>query len=283
MKRIKGIDVSKYQTEIDWDRVHAEGVEFAFARTGDGLNERTHGEPDHTFKTNWVRMKEAGIVCGAYHFFRAKLDPAKQARLFLDTVADAGGFERDDLPPVVDVEEIGCRGVSPVEVVAKLRIFLSIVERETGKLPMIYTTPNQWGLLRKGGSDSLTFSGHPLWISHYQTTEPLVPKPWARWCFWQYTGTGGIRGVPGAVCEDLFDGSFEELLVFAEEMNLNPPEEPEPEDYERPTEPPEERRELETVPDVPPSPAQARHGAFLWLLAVLAWLVRLFKGGKGEG
>ena len=31
---IKGIDVSKYQGEINWERVAASGVQFAFIRVG---------------------------------------------------------------------------------------------------------------------------------------------------------------------------------------------------------------------------------------------------------
>ena len=62
---VEGIDISKWQGEIDWDAVAASGVKFAFIRVSDGLN-----YPDGYFSVNWRRAKEVGILRGAYQFFR---------------------------------------------------------------------------------------------------------------------------------------------------------------------------------------------------------------------
>jgi lysozyme len=292
--RTKGIDVAKYQGSIDWGRVHAEGIEFAFARVTDGLE-----EIDPYFGRNWIRMREAGVVCGAYHFFRAKLDPVKQAELFVDLVNAAGGFERDDLPPVLDVEQIGCRGVSPHLIVKNMKAWIEVVERLTRKRVIIYTNADQWNALAKAGGRDAVFAKRMLWTSHYQTTDPLVPLPWMRWHFWQYTGKGGVRGITGKVCEDLFDGTLPDLLVVVEEGNLDPPaitderttddiadavetlEEnnaPPDDDGFYWVEPvkPRERAELPTVPDSPSTPAKPRHGAVAWVVAVFWWVVSFF-------
>jgi len=159
-ERIKGIDVSKYQKTIDWDQVHAQGVEFAFARVTDGTK-----VVDEYFAANWRRMREAGIVRGVYQFFRASQSAVEQARLLVDLVNDAGGFERDDLPPVIDVEDGGCKGVEAAVVVAGVKAWLAEVERLTGKVPIVYTGVGLWSTLGALGADK-SFLRFPLWVYH---------------------------------------------------------------------------------------------------------------------
>src|SRR5262245_53102110 len=93
---VAGIDVSYYQKDIDWTKVKAAGVDFAFIRVSDGLN-----FIDSKFSSNWPSARSAGIVRGAYQFFRPGLDPVAQANLLIERM---GPLEADDLPPVIDVE-----------------------------------------------------------------------------------------------------------------------------------------------------------------------------------
>ena len=58
-----GIDVSYYQGTIDWTRVAAAGVKFAFIRLSDGT-----GSKDSKFATNWPKAKAAGSIRGAYQY-----------------------------------------------------------------------------------------------------------------------------------------------------------------------------------------------------------------------
>lgn len=281
--RTKGIDVSKWQREIDWDQVHAQGVEFAFIRVQDGL-----GEVDPYFAANWRKAAVAGVVRGAYHFFRAGKPPFEQARKFVERVDAAGGFERFDLPPVLDVEELGCRGIAPSAVVHNARIWLGEVERMTGKRPILYTNPNTWTtMLGKHGNDR-SFVSFPLWISHFQTTTPIVPPPWKRWYFWQYTGTGGIRGVRGALDENFFDGSLDELVTFVEESNLIPPEERDPPEVTPDTFTTEQVQEAVKILEAANVPPDAAGNYYItprpppprtWFERLIAWLFSLL-GGK---
>src|SRR5262245_50270540 len=62
---IRGIDVSYYQGTIDWNRVKNDGIDFAFVRVSDGATFR-----DPKFVTNWAESQAAGVVRGAYQFFR---------------------------------------------------------------------------------------------------------------------------------------------------------------------------------------------------------------------
>lgn len=206
--RIKGIDVSKYQKRIDWQTVQRQGIDFAFIRVSDGFTVK-----DEFFEANWNGAQSVGIVRGAYQFFRASQSGKEQARMMVDAIEQAGGLDADDLPPVVDVESIGCEGVAPAIVIERLLEWLAEVERLTGRIPIIYTGVGYWNALGKLGNNK-EFLRFPLWVYHTQTQSPSIPKPWIEWHFWQYTHTGGIRGIQGAVDENFFAGSREDLDLF---------------------------------------------------------------------
>lgn len=66
---IHGIDVSRYQSHIDWEEVKDMKVEkvqidFAFIKATEGT-----GKVDVYYARNWKRSQDAGMVRGAYHFF----------------------------------------------------------------------------------------------------------------------------------------------------------------------------------------------------------------------
>ena len=60
---VHGIDVSKYQGDIDWNSVYGSGVKFAWIKATEGGD-----RVDDKFEQNWTRAKEAGLPRGAYHF-----------------------------------------------------------------------------------------------------------------------------------------------------------------------------------------------------------------------
>src|SRR5689334_4272820 len=75
---LRGVDVSIYQGNVAWKKVRAAGRRFAFARVSDGVN-----HPDSKFGQNWRGMKRAGLVRGAYQFFRPSQSPHAQAALMI--------------------------------------------------------------------------------------------------------------------------------------------------------------------------------------------------------
>src|SRR5215831_3258147 len=96
---VKGMDVSYYEASVDWAAAHADGIDFAFIRATDGVQ-----YIDPKFPTYWAGAKAAGVIRGAYQFFRPAEDPIAQADLLL---AKTGPYELGDLPPVIDVEVNG--------------------------------------------------------------------------------------------------------------------------------------------------------------------------------
>ena len=154
-----GIDVSHKQGKIDWAQVAAEGRSFVFIKA-------TEGEDwtDPEFASNWRAAKEAGLLRGAYHFFRPDDSGEAQAANFLSVVDLVQG----DLPAVLDVETSG--SVAPTNVVAKIRTWLEMIETRTGQKPILYTDRTFWTTLRTSA-----FGDYPLWIAEYEVLSPLLP------------------------------------------------------------------------------------------------------------
>lgn len=199
---VSGVDVSKWQGNIDWGKVKGSGVEFAFIRVSDGLS-----SIDEKFHANWQGTKDAGLMRGAYQFFRPASDPIAQAKHFVDAV---GHLEVGDLPPVIDIEVRG--GVAPDLIVARAQQWIDYVEAELGMRPVVYTARYFWDG-EMNNHDGL--SSYDLWVPHWGPECPNLPDPWSTWAFFQTTDSGSVPGISGAVDLDVFNGSLADLAAFA--------------------------------------------------------------------
>ena len=202
---LTGVDVSTYQGTIDWTKVKASGRAFAITRVGDGLG------GDNTFDANWAGIKKAGMVRGAYQYFRAGDDPKQQADILL---AKIGTPADGDLPPTLDLETLD--GQSAATVVANVKTWLAYVKMKTGRTPMVYTSPGFWPSI--GNPD---LSAYVLWVAHWGTTCPTMPTGWSTWAFHQDADNGTVSGISGAVDTDVFDGDQAALNAIA--SNGTPP------------------------------------------------------------
>jgi lysozyme len=191
-----GIDVSYYQGDIAWPRVRRAGVSFAFIRVSDGAT--IH---DSKFAANWDGAKRAGVLRGAYQFFRPEESAIDQANVLIAALRVRGTGE---LPPVIDIEVTG--GLPLATVVANARVWIEHVRGQLGVEPIVYTNYGMW---RWGGATEL--GRQPLWLAHYTHRCPSVPPPWSRWTFWQYTDNGRVDGIDTPVDLDVFDGTIDEL------------------------------------------------------------------------
>ena len=191
-----GIDVSYYQGDIAWSRVRRAGVGFAFIRVSDGAT-----IADTKFAANWSGAKRAGVLRGAYQFFRPDENPIAQANVLIAELRKRGAGE---LPPVIDIEVTG--GLPLSTVATNARLWIEHVRSQLGVEPIVYTNPGMW---RWGGATEL--GRQLLWLAHYTHACPTVPPPWSRWTFWQYTDNGRVDGIDGPVDLDVFDGSPEQL------------------------------------------------------------------------
>jgi lysozyme len=200
---IHGIDVSRYQQTIAWDVVKEMKVKqiqlgFAFIKATEGI-----GNVDPEFYRNWKKSKQAGIVRGAYHFFNAAKDGREQAEKFIKTVE----LEKNDLPPVLDIEQLN--GTSIVVLKKELKEWLDIIENHYKVKPVIYTNVDFYS--RYLGKD---FDSYPLWAAHYyQYNEPRINR---KWSFWQHSEEGRVSGILSKVDFNVFNGDsteFKNLLI----------------------------------------------------------------------
>jgi lysozyme len=199
--KLKGIDVSSYQGLVSWTKVKATGQQFAFARVSDGANTR-----DSRFATNWPAMKSAGIMRGAYQYFRPSQSATTQANLLVDRINAAGGLKPGDLPPVLDLETSS--GLAAATVVSRAKTWLQIVQTKLGVKPIIYSGNNMAGVTGKN------FSTYLLWAPNYGVTCPTIASGWKTWTFWQNSDTGRVNGVSGAVDTNFFNGALPALTAL---------------------------------------------------------------------
>lgn len=196
---IEGIDVSRYQQLIDWQKVEAAGIDFAYIKATEGVDHQ-----DTHFCDNWAFAKTTGITLGAYHFFRPALDPKLQA----DNFTNIAKLEPGDLPAVLDVETID--GATRTELITGIRTWLYLTQIRTGVKPIIYTNLGFYYRHLAGHFDDYTF-----WIARYGNREPSVSTG-ANLGFWQYGAKGMIDGIEGPVDLNVFFGEkqdFEKLLI----------------------------------------------------------------------
>lgn len=199
---VSGIDVSEMQGPIDWEKVRAEGVSFAFLRVADGID-----FIDLRFAENWARTKAANVRRGPYHFFRPSEDAVAQAELFLTTV---GALEPGDLPPVLDLEATD--GRSPSQVSAGAKVWLDLVEQRLGVRPLLYVGPYFW---RDQMGAPAWGKDYDLWIAHWTSGCPSVPLPFTKWEFHQRTARGRVNGIQGDVDINRFNGTETALAAMA--------------------------------------------------------------------
>lgn len=194
--QVHGVDVSRWQGDIDWMRLRTQGANFAFIKATDGGD---HLDP--MFQKNWRQAKEAGIRRGAYHFFYWCRVASSQAEWFIRNVPK----DPDALPPVIDAEYNGdsaCKKrLSRAKYVEKIRVFAEMLERHYGKRPIIYTAPDFY-------EDNLSgeLTDYHFWLRSV-AAHPSQRYPNRRWLFWQYSGSGLSHGVTGKIDLNVFSGS----------------------------------------------------------------------------
>jgi lysozyme len=203
----KGVDASHFDGAVNWAAAKRDGVVFAIIKATEG----TSFVDDH-FATNWTNTQANGIVHGAYHFFRPKVDPVAQADFF---VKIAGIPKSGDLPPVIDLEVTD--GLTGAQVATRARTFLQRVQQKTGRVPMIYTSVRVFNTLLGGPSG---FSPYFLWVANWNVRCPNIPDPpWTRWTFWQSSATGTVAGFSDPVDVDNFNGTPADLMAFVNSLS----------------------------------------------------------------
>lgn len=194
---VHGIDVSKWNGDIDWQKAKASGVSFVFMKATEGKD-----VVDSKFHQNWRGARAAGLPYAPYHFYYFCSTADEQADWFIRNVPKEAVY----LPPVLDAEWNGhsrtCKyRPSKVTAVAELQRFMDRLEAHYGKRPIIYTTVDFHRDILVG-----EFKNYHFWLRSV-ANHPTKVYDDRRWAFWQYTSTGVVPGVPGATDINVFAGS----------------------------------------------------------------------------
>lgn len=197
MMPVQGIDVSRWQGDIDWHQVRRAGTQFAFIKATEGGDHL-----DSKFHENWHGARRAGVPRAAYHFMYWCRPAHEQAAWFMMNVP----ADRNALPPVLDVEwnndSRNCPRQAPPDVaLEKIKIMVAAMEAHTGKKPIIYTDINFHRDVLEG-----RLHGYPFWLRSVaaEPHERYANRPWT---FWQFTATGRVPGIQGNVDRNAFNGS----------------------------------------------------------------------------
>ncbi len=205
---IHGIDVSKFQGDIDWLMAKQSGVNFAFIKATEGGDHL-----DEKFAANWKAARDAGVLRGAYHFYYFCRTATEQANWFIQNVPK----DPKALPPVLDMEwnhaSRTCRyHPSPAKVRHEIRVYLDRLTAHYGKRPIIYVTPDFYK-----ENHLSRIRGYQFWLRSV-ANHPRVIYHGQPWAFWQYSSTGVIPGIDGSVDTNAFSGS---VSAWREWVELN--------------------------------------------------------------
>ncbi len=202
---VNGIDVSKYQGNVDWNAVAGAGVKFAWIKASEGGD-----RVDPMFQANWNAARTAGVARGAYHFMYWCRDSLEQIKWMEQNVP----VEPDALPPVLDLEATPdsrtCRRHLEKEpTLVEVRVALQEMERYFGKRPVIYTSVDFYEAILSDGA----FSDYPMWVRSTKH-HPAVRYGSRKWVFWQYQADGRIPGIDGKVDRNVFHGTEDQWKEF---------------------------------------------------------------------
>lgn len=189
-----GIDVSHHQGNIDWAKVSASSAENGFPIRFvimKATESNTFTDPDYSDNINNAR--NAGFVCGVYHFYDPWTSPEKQAQHYINTVS----LKTGDLAPVVDVER---SGRSSGDLQRELLVFLQKLESHYGVKPIIYASAK----FRRRHLNNSSFDSYPFWVAHYYVVRPVTEKSWR---IWQFTDHASVTGINGYTDFNVFKGS----------------------------------------------------------------------------
>ncbi|MCM1269806.1 MAG: D-Ala-D-Ala carboxypeptidase family metallohydrolase [Ruminococcus flavefaciens] len=201
---MKGIDVSTHNVNIDWNKVKADGIEFAILRAGYG---REISQKDARFEENYKNAKAAGIPVGAYWYSYAMSED--EARLEADVFLSVIKGKQFEFPVYFDVEEKKQFELGKEKVSAIMRAFLEKVE-SAGYFVGLYGSASS---LTTHTDDDIK-NRYTIWLAHWVEKTNYS----GAYSLWQYSDKGSVNGISGNVDLDICTTDFPAII---KEKGLN--------------------------------------------------------------
>ncbi len=194
-KKEKGIDVSHHQGVIDWDKVAADGIKFAFVRVaGRGYGSAGNLFEDSLYKTNLKEAKAAGLQVGVYIYSQAttQKEARDEAAYIIKRIK---GYDID-LPVVFDYEYYPGGRLAKAKLTDKQRTDICKAFCEAVKFagyePMIYANKS---MLEDDLNAASLENNYQIWLAHYTGTTDYE----GQYTYWQHTSKGSVKGIQGNV------------------------------------------------------------------------------------
>ena len=209
---ILGIDVSKYQGEIDWEKVAADGVQFAFIRVGwagyeGGIDEGF----DPYFDQNMKGAIEAGIPVGVYVYSYCKsADAARRAAR--ETVSRCAPYKLT-YPVAFDIEDSETYKVfSKHDNSVIVAAFVDELNG-LGYTPMLYTYTS---FANTYLDMSMLSPVCDLWLADYRGYMGIDGAS-----IWQYSSDGTVNGISGRVDMNISYKDYSTILSGGNDGMMN--------------------------------------------------------------
>lgn len=177
----KGIDVSAWQNEIDFEKVKNDGIKIVYIKSSEGTD-----YIDPYFERNYQKARENGLYIGVYHYVRARnnYQAINEADFFASVIEN----KEIDCKLAMDFESFG--NLSKEEINSIALTFLERLKRITNKEVLVYSNTYT---ARNIFSSKIT--KYPLWIAQYGVSKPSANGNWEKWVGFQYTSTGRVNGI----------------------------------------------------------------------------------------
>ena len=207
----KGIDLSCWQTNVDYKKLKEEGIEFAIIRCGygkDAVDEKGKPQKDSMFETHYKGCKEAGIKVGAYHYsYCSKVENAiLEAQNCLSFIKG----KEFDLPIYYDLENSRTK-VLGIDQITQIALIFCRELRNNGYRTGVYANLDWFkNYIRP---EALELEGFSIWLAQWnnEITANFNPD------IWQFTNDLKVANIK---C----DGDYllnEDILNNEDELELN--------------------------------------------------------------
>lgn len=191
-----GIDISKWQGEVDFEKVKNAGVEFVILRMGVMKDKDTPIALDNTFKDNYQKAKDIGLKVGVYVY--SESNTTQSAIENAEFVIDNLGGDKLDFPICFDWEcwsnfnELGIN----LYMLNEMYDAFSSKMKEAGYDTMLYASENYLN------NTWLTLKDYTIWVAKYSNKTPSVTNK--DYILWQNSEKGRVDGIDEAVDLDIY-------------------------------------------------------------------------------
>ena len=203
---VTGVGVGSADTTLDWAKLKAQGVEFAYVEDTSGTISN-----NPVFTQEYQGARGVGMLAGAVHFAMPDTSSGTaQADYFL---ANGGGWTAHSgtLPPVLDLEwnpfgGNACYGLSTTAMANWITAFVTEVHAKTTRWPVIYTAAAWWSECT--GNQTGFAANDPLWTTESSTGPgtPTLPYNWTATTF---------LSIPDDSYYAYYNGTLAQLTAFA--------------------------------------------------------------------